>query len=234
VSARRCSSTETKKGYCNAYALADSDPPLCHFHSMGLDERQAWRARGGKARQQQQRLRADREERLDGIAFGVGPEHILKTCLAAMDAKLVTGEIDWGARLSACCVLLQVFPKSLRMTPEEARDLLVELLDGTRQRRLADIAVKEHFKRLRAEWFETMTRVDALGHLYAVAVPPMLLGPGDTAESVRRELPDFDGWKTEPLHDDAGRDIGFARVTRPDGSTALVQRDSTISQRDAA
>jgi hypothetical protein len=234
VSARRCSSTETERGVCNAYALADSDPPLCAYHSMSEAERQAWKVKGGKARVQKQRLRADQEERLSGIAFGVSTEQILKVCKEALDAKLITGEPDWGARLSACAILLQVFPKSLRTTVEEAKEILDELFTGTRHAALKERAVREHFKAMRAEWVETMTRCDSLGRLYVTAFPPMLLGPGDTPSSVRHELPSFEEWKTEQLKDGDGRLLPYARVTRPDGSTDLVARDDSVGQREAA
>ena len=53
-------------------------------------------------------------------------------------------------------------------------------------------------------------------------------------ESVEREVPDYKGSKTETLKDEAGRPIGYARVTRPDGEQMIVEQDGSLSQRREA
>jgi hypothetical protein len=47
---------------CGASVLLDSDPPVCFYHSMSLNE-QKWTASGGRKRQLDRRIAADRDER---------------------------------------------------------------------------------------------------------------------------------------------------------------------------
>ena len=232
---RKCSALNARGEPCGSYALRDSGPPLCTYHAMSEAERAQWTARGGNARARNVRKRHEVEKRLEGIAYGVTTEHILKVCLDALDATFEhDGSPDWGARLSACSVLLQVFPASLRKTPEQARTLLHDLLDGTKHAALARREVAEHFKAQRREWLDISMRCSSLGKLYYEAFPPGLLSPGETAESVKSEVPDLDQWKVERLHDGRGREIdGFVRVVKPNGDKVIVQRDA-LGQRAVA
>jgi len=236
-----CSATKRNGTTCEAKPITDpdklakygrspDDPPLCTMHLKTKEQRKAFSEQGVHARI----VRVENEDRLEGLAFGVTPEHINRVCIDLMDAKLVTGEVDHGARFMAAILALNFFPRSLRLTFEDERNLLHGLLDGSRAKKLAEIDLKTAYRHSRREWFETQTRVDSLNRIYAVAVPPMLLGPGETAESVKSEIPSFDDWKVEPLRNERGQEIStHVRVHKPDGTTVLLQRDSFGRERDA-
>lgn len=213
---RRCEAINRKQEQCSAYALRDSDPPRCYLHAMSAAEVDDWRKKARKAANHKRRVAADAKEASVGFADGVTLQMVLDACVTALDAKIeYTHEIDHGARLSACAILLQTFPKSLRTTPDECRMLLHHLLDGTRHEDLADQEPPKMFAALRREWIDTRTRVDSLGQLYSEPVPSWMLAPGETkTEVMRREGRDFSGWRVlgveHPTHalvaDDKGRE----------------------------
>lgn len=218
---RHCGATNAKGEPCKAWALRESDPPRCARHAMTDDELRAHLAKAGRARQHKRRVQSDASESRSGITPGVSLDQILQVCIPALGATYeFTGEPDWGARLTACAVLLAVFPRSLRTTPEDARARLHALLDGTEHEELAERDPLDHYRAMRREWFDTRARFDKFKGLYVEDVPPLLLGPGETRSQVMKtESPNFDDWSVRDINSDT-----HVLATDPQGTEHLVPR----------
>jgi hypothetical protein len=225
MSKQRCIEFTTKGDACRSYAKPGTDK--CHYHSMTVAQRTEWHRRGKHARVHATRTRADASESISGITPGTTLQQILDVCTQALNAKLITGEVDWGARLSACAVLLNCFPRSLRREPEQATEILRSVLAGTKHEALADKDPREPFRKLRQEWYETRRRVDSLNLIYVIPVPEWAIGPGETrSEIMQTEAPTFDGWSVRRLKDAQGRELReHVMLIKPDGSEVLAPRD---------
>lgn len=202
----RCSALSKRGEPCRAFAVGGTDPPLCRVHAMTPEEVKAHTARMGQRRQQQRRLAADASERTAAIADGVSLEDVLRVCVKLMDAKFdvpgtaLDGEPDHAARSSACVVLLNVFPRRLRSTVRDCRAILHELLDGTRHADLARVDPLEHYKAMRAEWWDAAIRHDDLRGLYVKPCPPFMVHESeDLDEIMRTEAPSLDAWSEPKL-----------------------------------
>jgi hypothetical protein len=231
---RRCTATNARGEQCDVaaitdpakrleYGLTETDPLLCNFHAGGDD----FRAKGLAERRrlaEVNREAAELEGRLEGLAF-VTLEHLLKVCTDAMSANdEYFGRPDHSVRLAAVAVLLHVFPKKLRSTPEEATALLHSLLDGTRKSDAVRQDMQANYRSLRQEWFKIALRHDDIAGLFYLPVPPSLLAEWETQESVAHEVPETNELRIEKLSLD-GREIGYVHAVYPDGTKILVKRE---------
>jgi len=213
----------TKTGdRCRKRAMRDGSG-LCWTHSLTEEERKEHGRKMRKARAHKARVATEASENRLGITPDVTLDQILRVCTQALGAKFEhDGSPDHGARLTACAVLLNVFPRTLRATPEAARSLLHALLDGTRHEALADRETSDQFKALRREWYEVRTRCTDLGELYIEPVPAWMIPPGETrADVMRREAPDLTGYTVMDIAHKT-----HALAVAPDGTETLVHRDT--------
>ena len=207
---------------CRKPAMRD-DSGVCWIHALSVEERKEHSRKMSKARQHKQRVESDASESRIGIVPGVSLDQILRACTQALGATFDhDGSPDHGARLTACAILLHVFPRSLRTTPEQASALLHQLLGDTKHEALADTEARARLKAQRAEWFELSRRVSPLCELYVEELPSWMLGPGEKLTDVlREEAPDLTGHKVADIPSRT-----HALVTAPNGAEALVQRDT--------
>jgi hypothetical protein len=188
---------------------------------MNESEQLAFREKGEKTRIMRKRELADASESVSGVTPGVTLQQILDVCTEALDATFShDGSPDWGARLSACAVLLATFPRSLRREPELTKEIIRSVLAGTRHEALADVDPREPFRKLRKEWYEVATRVDSLGRIYIEPIPEWAIGPGETrSEIAKTERQDFQGWTVRRLKGENGRELReHVMLVKPDGT----------------
>jgi uncharacterized protein YbjT (DUF2867 family) len=185
---RKCSFEFEDGRSCQAWALRDSDPPLCRTHSMTAEERS--RMASDMATIQALRRRAEVEVK---PASDVHPDLTLADVLGvvapALRASFPSGAPDWSARLCAAGVVLASFPRYMRDTPEHVRELLQQALPASAYdaERMQPDAV---FAAMRAEW----DRLTGLGwsELHGLVVKPYpswMFGPGEDAAAIQAARP---------------------------------------------
>jgi hypothetical protein len=111
--ARYCGATRSNGSQCRAWALRDSEPPRCKFHSMTPEELRAHQQRGRRARTENARRR-----------HGVVPPALVAkagdTIAALLDAEIEPGEPDYQYRAWGVLALAVVF----KIPPDDRRRLL--------------------------------------------------------------------------------------------------------------
>jgi len=231
IHSRRCSAFTAAGNACSSWAERGSNPPRCHTHGMSEEELSAKMRKANLASRASKRRKKDGSEQHGWLAPNVTLEQILQVCTQALDARFeYTNEIDHGARLAACVTLLNVFPRSLRTTPEQARALLHSLLDGTRHTELAEVNIRESYRAMRKEWFDARMRCGVLDELYIEDLPPFLFGPGEVkAKVIQEEHPDLSAWKVRRLNVNS-----HVMVRSPSGVETLVPCDRLPRALDAA
>jgi len=187
---RRCSAVNAKGKQCGSHAVRDgSEPPLCWYHKLTPEERLEQSKRGGQSRAAQRQEAHELKEHKPRADFhpGITLSKVLEVCAPAMVSVIeATGEPDWSARLAAAGVVLMTFPRYLRSTPEDVRELLERALPeqvieqpGMRERLEAETV----YRALRAEWF-SMPRYSPIRGLYARPLPKHLVAPWESYEAV--------------------------------------------------
>lgn len=210
---------------CRKNAITGSEH--CYMHSLSDSERQEHMSRMGRARQMQRRIKSEAAESIAGVAEGVTKQQILDVCVKLLDATFavpgtaIDGEPDHAARSSAAIVLLNCFPRSLRMTVADCRAILHDLLAGTRHEALAKIDPLEHYRTMRSEWWDAALRLDPLRGLYAKPCPAFLVGPGeDLAAILAAEAPSYEDWKVTQAQSETA-----VVVIDPQGQEHFVQKE---------
>jgi hypothetical protein len=195
---------------------------------MNEAEQIAFRKKGELARIARKREQADASESVSGVTPGVTLADILKACVPALDATFPhDGSPDYGARLSACAILLSCFGRTLRNTPEDTIAIMRAIFTGTKHEALIEVDPTEPFRALRAEWYQTRVQVDSLGTIFIEALPHWTIGPGESRSQIEKNEPqDFTGWRVERLRNETGRELReHVRLIKPNGEVfGLVPR----------
>jgi hypothetical protein len=222
---RRCEAVTKKGAQCQAYAVRDSDPPRCLVHSLDTQQVAERMRKAAKANALKRRTRSEIAEHrpLSGFRDGVTLQDVIDTCRPALTATFEhDGSPDWGARLLACLVLVQTFPRDLRATPNDVRRALDDALPAGIHATLADPDPLDLYRNGRREWIEKRMRYSRITGLYVEEIPSLLVGPGENrAQIIRAEVPDMSGWEVKEFT--TGNAV---QVTKPDGTTVLVQLDA--------
>jgi hypothetical protein len=192
--ARHCEAVRDDGGQCRAFAKRDSDPPRCDFHSISKEERVARSVKGGKRRQMLRREAAEPKAR-SGLSPTVSLEDVLRAVAPALTATFEhNGSADWSARLAAAGTLLTAFPRHLRDTPENVRELLERCLPLSvlEQREMRKrLEAEEVYRAMRDEWIRLQGMSwDELTGLYWEPFPRYMVAPWEDYKTVcMNELP---------------------------------------------
>jgi hypothetical protein len=191
---RRCEGVSKSGSQCKAWAKNDSE--FCWFHAMTPAERLAAARRGGLTTAAKKREAKSGSPR-SGLQPHVSLEEILRVCTSGLSATYadvgLPAEVDWATRLLSLVVLMSVFPKQYRATPEEAAALLHRVLpeaqlpasteDETKK------LVQKSYEEAREAWRQERGQVAALRGLYTdEAYPKDLLGAWENAAALNDEL----------------------------------------------
>jgi len=177
----QCSVIKESGEQCKCFALVDSyddlDGPKCRVHAMTLEERKA-ESKKMAARSAVRRHGDIRSApRLSGLGEAVTLAEVLSVVRDALEATFpITHEADWGTRLAACGTLLSAFPRDMRRTRDEVRDLLRAVVpDEVRTAEMEDAA--RVYKELRAKWDSVDgVRWSDLKGLYVLPYPEWSIG----------------------------------------------------------
>jgi hypothetical protein len=124
------------KGAMNAdarvkWAVPDDTPPLCYWCFRGGSD--VMKTRGGKASHAARRRR--KEQTAAAAVSGYRYEELIAVVAPALVAVIDEPGFprvpDWGARLCAVALLLEMQPDWVRETPEQQRELLERILPDT-------------------------------------------------------------------------------------------------------
>ena len=193
---RQCEEISPTGERCNAYALRDSDPPRCLFHSRTPEERSEHAREAAQASALARRATA--EPGAQGLALGVTTEDVLALVGEGLSATYadagLPGQADWPTRLLACLVLLSTFPRAMRRTPEQAQAALAQALPASARQDDPEAAhrlsVSAAYTLARREWNKLKLRYSPLVGLYTEEYPDFLIAPWeDRARVLREERP---------------------------------------------
>jgi len=191
---RHCEHVSEETGeQCKAWAMKatyeDERGPRCRLHSMSPEEVSA--AARHAARKSAVVRHADTEAatRLSGLDPGVTLGQLMPILREALTARLETGERDWNAALSACGTLLAGWPRFLRSSPEECRELLRRAIPPEI---LSDelLDTRRVYRELRVCWDDLDgLRWSGLRGLYVAEYPAWMVAPWEDARAIQKSRP---------------------------------------------
>jgi hypothetical protein len=178
----QCEAVKENGEQCRGFALVESydspDGPRCRVHAMSAEERSASSRRMAARSAVRRHNDLDAAPRLSGLEGTVTLAEVLFVVREALDARFpITHEEDWGTRLAACGTLLSAFPRDMRRTPGEIRDLIrVAVPEEVRTPEMEDAA--RVYKELRAKWDSLDgIRWSDLKGLYVLPYPEWCIAP---------------------------------------------------------
>jgi hypothetical protein len=151
---RKCSFELENGATCQAWALRESQPPLCRAHALSPEERSAMARQ--MARKSAVVRRGDTEARPSSdLDPGISLREVLQVLRPMLTATFSHDRSpDYGSRGLAALVLVTSFPRFYRSSPSEMRRLLEEVLPADVQETSPELLEAERVFRLaRAEWW---------------------------------------------------------------------------------